>query len=166
MVVSRDYFRHMFGEMTLNKKDEIKETIVTELMTSALSILSKRNLNIIIDNTNLLQSYIDNIAQTVGYSNVQFRVMDVDKMTCIERNKKREAILMVPENVIGRQFQQFQSLLRTDFQTRKYNEKIKEKIENLSEDVLGIKTELPNAYIFDLDGKRSLKRVVVLHLAY
>jgi predicted kinase len=89
-VLSRDHIRAIFPPEYAEDKPNIEqEMMVTEIFNAALTAAARRKMNIVIDNTNVRKSYIEQIVQAVGYEDVRFKVMDADLLTCLERNRLR-----------------------------------------------------------------------------
>jgi predicted kinase len=92
VVLSRDHFRTMFPSRSVDgKPDAEQEMMVTEVFNTALTAAATRKMNIVIDNTNLRKTYIEQIVQSVGYEDVRFNIMEADLATCLERNRIRIA---------------------------------------------------------------------------
>ncbi len=140
--VNRDDFRLMLKDAQLceNKIEDMITSLVKDTIGKALS----KRLNVLVDNTNLKQKYISDIAETFKYqADIDYRVFDISLEKAIERDNAREA--KVGEGVIRRMHQSYKSLLDSfDFQPIK---KVARPVPSYEFDL-----KLPNAVIFDIDG--------------
>jgi len=141
--VNRDYFRLMF------RNEQICEPKVEDLISKVLnktvhSALTKK-LNVIIDNTNVKEKYIQQFIDEFKYSaDIEYQVFDISLDKALERDKGR--VGEVGEAVIKRMYKDYKILMDTfHFQPVK---KVKHRpiITPLYDSML-----LP-ATIFDIDG--------------
>ncbi len=140
--VNRDDFRLMLKDAQLceNKIEDMITALVKDTIGKALS----KRLNVLVDNTNLKQKYITDIAETFKYqADIDYRVFDISLEKAIERDNAREA--KVGEGVIRSMHQSYKSLLDSfNFQPIK---KVARPVPSYEFDL-----KLPNAVIFDIDG--------------
>jgi len=115
--MNRDDFRFMFKNIPFcdNKTEELITDIINSSVISALN----KGLNVIIDNTNVREKYINNfIDLVITKANVEFQIMDITIDEAIERDSKREK--SVGKEVIEKMFENYQNLIKTfDFTPRK-----------------------------------------------
>ena len=144
--VNRDDFRKMLkNEQVCEPKIE---DMVTDLMKATITKCLMRKLNVIIDNTNLKQKYINDFIETFKYdADIDYRVFDISIDKAIERDNNRDA--KVGEGVIKKMYKDFKVLMDSfDFQPVKKT--------NRPHLVPKFTTKLPNAVIFDIDGTLAL----------
>lgn len=114
IVVSRDLIRDEIFNLKSNedrrnyyesdfyKKEESVSIIQTKMINESLS----KNLNVIVDNTNLKKNYIMEILNKITIDiDIKYQVIDENILTILERNKNRE--YKVPENIIKIQEKHF-----------------------------------------------------------
>lgn len=145
--ISRDDYRYMlrnegFCEPKIEK-------MITEMHNRDVLIALSNNLNVIIDNTNLKISVINEIIDLVhDYANVKYMVFDIPKKTLIERDSKRERSVGV--DVIDKMYKQWEILKDSfDFQPVPKNRKQKQLLPNYDSD-------LPSCVVFDIDGTLAI----------
>lgn len=144
--VNRDDFRKMLKNAQVC--DPKIEDMITELMKTAITKCLMRKLNVIVDNTNLKQKYINDLVDTFKYSaDIDYRVFDISVDKAIERDNLRDS--KVGEGVIKKMFNDYKKLIDSfGFQPVKKVER-----PHLVPD---FKSELPQAVIFDIDGTLAL----------
>ena len=145
--VNRDSYRLMLrNEQICEPK---VEDLITKLVTNSIHQALVKNLNLIIDATNVKVKYINDFIKEFKYSaDIDYMVFDVPLATCIERDKNREA--KVGENVIKRMYSDFKILMDSfDFQPVV-------KIKQRPVIKPNFNSELPDCVIVDVDGTLSL----------
>ena len=89
--VNRDDFRKMLKNAQVCEPKI--EDMVTDLMKATITKCLMRKLNVIIDNTNLKQKYINDFIETFKYdADIDYRVFDISIDKAIERDNNREAL--------------------------------------------------------------------------
>lgn len=145
--VNRDDFRDMLksSQTCENKIEDMITSLVFGVIEEALS----KRLNIIVDNTNLKQKYINEIIEKFKYSaDIDYRVFDISLKKALEYNAGRER--KVPENVIEKMFKSYKQLIDGfDFNPLT-------KIEKRPVIIPDFGNRLRNAVIFDIDGTLAL----------
>lgn len=128
-----------------NKIEDLINDLIDETIFWALS----KKLNVIIDNTNLKQKYINHFIDKFKYhADIEYQIFDVSLDKAIERDKNRQAT--VGEAVIKRMYEDYKILMDSfDFQpVNKVNESPFKPIK--------YDPNLNNCVIFDLDGTLAL----------
>lgn len=140
--VNRDDFRFMLKNQPVCEPKI--EDAITKLVNNAIDVLLAKNMNVIVDNTNLKAKYIEAICEYVQYrADVHFRIFDISIDKAIERDNLREK--KVGEGVIRKMFSDYRSLIDTFlFQTR-----YKKKFVFVDPPY---DPSLPEIVIFDIDG--------------
>ena len=137
----REYYKDMHSK-DFNERENIISKLEIEMIRNAL----KLGKNVIVDNTNLKKTYIQQYLKTFVYNDINFKVFDdVDTETCIERDIKRVA--SVGPEVIRKQMKEFTSLKKTFQFTTQYaisRNTLEQNIRNAE--------VLPKCYVFDIDG--------------
>lgn len=144
--VNRDDFRKMLkNEQVCEPKIE---DMVTDLMKATITKCLMRKLNVIIDNTNLKQKYINDFIETFKYdADIDYRVFDISIDKAIERDNNRAA--KVGEGVIKKMYKDFKVLMDSfDFQPVKK--------QRPPEFILPNENKDKQAIIVDLDGTLSI----------
>jgi predicted kinase len=143
--VSRDDFR--YGLRNTGVTEPKIEDLITDLVDTTIIKCLNKNLNVIVDATNLKVSYINHFVELVKYkASVEFRIFDTPLDTCILRDSKRER--KVGEHVIKKMYKQYRTLVETyPFQNIPQQPAWKDRFEPLKQD-----KSLPEAIIVDLDG--------------
>lgn len=147
--ISRDEFRLMLrNQQILEPKLESMINVLQE--TTILQALRKK-MNVILDNTHLRESYINQIAKLVEYhADVEYMLFDASVKKCIERDSARE--MKVGEGVLLKMDKEF-SLLKDTF----HFENQKMKATYLKPSMLpDFSSKLPPAVICDLDGTLAI----------
>ena len=144
--ISRDDFRYMLQ----NKGwcEPKVENMITSMHNDAILTALSNGLNVIVDNTNLKISTINEIINLVHeYADVNYRVFDVPYETLLERDAARER--SVGKDVIDKMWKQWLILKDSfDFQPVKKAKYMKTITPNFN-------SELPDCVIFDIDGTIS-----------
>lgn len=143
--VGRDSFRYMLrNEQMCEPKIE---GMITDLVENTILQCLKRKLNVIVDNTHLKASRINEIIRLVEYhADVCFQVFNVPAKVCIERDKNREK--SVGEAVIN-QLNEDWLIISDSFafqDTKKKPGWKRPRIKYLFE------SDQPTAVLFDIDG--------------
>lgn len=141
--VSRDDFRYMLKGVGFCEPKV--EKMITYLVNQTIITALSNKFNVIVDNTNLKISSINEIKNLVKeYASVRYMVFDVPLKTLLERDAIRER--SVGEAVIKRMYEDWLVLKDSfDFQPVQ-RDKTKHYI------VPNFKSELPNAIWVDIDG--------------
>ena len=141
--VNRDSFRLMLRneQMCEPKIEDLITTLVNITIHNALA----KNLNVIVDATNVKEKYIRQFINEFKYSaDIDYQVFDISLEKAIERDKNRDA--KVGESVIKRMYNDYKILMDSfDFQPVT---KIKQR-PIIKPD---FKSELPDCVIVDVDG--------------
>lgn len=144
--VGRDSFRYMLRN---EGKCEVKvESMINELIENAILTALKYGMDVIVDNTNLKASKINEIIRLVEYNaDVCFQVFNVPAKTCIERDKLRDK--GVGENAIN-ELNEDWKVISDSFvfqDTKRKPEWKRNKIKYVFEH-----DQYPTCVIFDIDG--------------
>ncbi len=120
------------------------ESLINDMQDNLIISSLNKGLNVIIDNTNLKESYIKHFVDLVKYhASVEFQLFDISIDKAIERNKNRTK--KVPEDVIRKHYEQYKILIDSfDFS----NVKSKTKIYTNPK----FEISLEDAIICDIDG--------------
>jgi len=107
-----DSYRFMLNNYSMNKK---VEKVIMKMFFSDLRILLESNFDIIIDNTNTKESYINNYVEIINeFENVKIKniLIDVSLDDSFERNKKRSKVtgVFIPEHVISSMYENLNEL--------------------------------------------------------
>lgn len=153
LIINRDKLREMlFGytEENVNLYYKLPDLYLKEnQITSFQNYLIERALvkgnDVIVDNTNLKQSYINEFAKTFSKYEINFELMDVPLNVAIEIDRKRTR--SVGEEIIKRQFNNL-NILKKNFDFKPI---IPRQIEIFNDRLK------PRAIIFDIDGTLALK---------
>lgn len=140
--INRDDFRSMLKNQPLCQPKI--ETLINGLQDNAILSALNAKCNVIIDNTNLKDKYINHFMELVKHkADIEFMLFDVPAKTCIERDKLRDK--SVGATVINRMDKDFQ-ILKSSFvfqgqtmQSQIYRHPV-------------FDPQLPYCYIFDIDG--------------
>jgi predicted kinase len=145
--LNRDDMRYMFKGVGVTVPKI--EKLITNTLYDAVHKALNANLNVIVDQTNLKESYINEFIDEFIYkADISFRIFDISIDKAIERDSKRER--KVGEEVIRKMNKDYLRLFDSfDFSTRKMKPRIiTERFDN--------PTDLPKGIIFDMDGTLSL----------
>jgi predicted kinase len=142
--VSRDDFRYMLrNEPMLEFKGE---NLVTTLCFNTAKHALRTGYNVIIDNTHLRLSYINDAKHELGeLADIDYRYFDTPVETCIERDKGREHSVGV--EVIKKMHKDLKNLLDV-FDFEPYKKKERKRVDYAK----AWDSTLPDAVIFDVDG--------------
>lgn len=140
--VNRDDFRMMLKNSQLCENKI--EDMITKMIFNVIGECLGKKLNVIVDNTNLKQRYIDNIIENFRFqADIDYRVFDISLDKAIERDNGRDA--KVGAGVIKKMVEDYKYLTGTfDFQPVKM-----QKAPLVQPDW---DSELPEAVLFDIDG--------------
>lgn len=145
--VNRDSYRLMLrNEQVCEPK---VEDLITKLVNISIHQALSKNLNVIVDATNVKEKYIRQFIEEFKYSaDIDYRIFDISVEKAIERDLNREAT--VGEKVIRRMYNDYKILMDSfDFQpvTKiKQRPVIRPNFNSL----------LPDAVIFDIDGTLAI----------
>jgi predicted kinase len=146
--VNRDSYRYMFRNegWTENKIEQM----ISELVDFSIIQALNNKLNVIVDATNLKQSYINHFIELVKYkADIEFNIFTVPLETCIERDKNRTRT--VGEKIIMEQYKNYQILIKNfNFDKIYKTPSCNDIFIPLEQDL-----SLPKAAIFDFDGSIS-----------
>ncbi len=107
--INRDDYRFMLKNLPVC--DYKVEKLITQLSEEAILLALDAGFNVIIDNTNLKESYIDRFKDLVDdLAEIEYKVFDIELSEAIERDKKREK--MVGEEVINRMYNDYLTLIK------------------------------------------------------
>lgn len=145
--VSRDDFRLMLKNAQMCEPKV--EDLITELVKISIHKSLMRNLNVIIDATNLKEKYIRSFIDEFKYSaDIDYRVFDISLEKALERDRNRE--MKVGDEVIKKMYKDYKNLMDSfDFQpVTKLKDRpfVKPDFTN----------PLPECVIFDIDGTLAL----------
>lgn len=120
--VSRDDFRFMLKNAPVCEPKI--EALVSELVDNTILSSLKKGLNVIIDNTNLKASYINDFIELVKYhASVEFQIFDISVEKALDRDKDREK--SVGEKVIKDMYKNYKILMDSfDFSNRPQKSKV------------------------------------------
>lgn len=146
--VSRDDFRSMLKNSGVVENKV--ENIINELIDSSITQSLKKNMNVIVDNTNLKEKYIRYIIEKFKYiADIDYQVFDISLDKAIERDKARtEKTVGAP--ALTKMYKEYKILMDSfDFQpvTR---------IKSKPHLVPDFKSTKQDAVIFDIDGTLAL----------
>lgn len=141
--IGRDDFRYSLKNVGFC--DNKIETMISTLMFNTIDVCLKNKLNVIIDNTNLKLSYINEFINHYKYKvDIEFKRFDITLEEAIERDKNRTRT--VGKKVIENQYKQYQELTKGfGFETI-----IKLKEPHYVEPPYN--AHLEDIYVFDIDG--------------
>lgn len=145
--VSRDNFRDMFKSS--RKLSPKEEKLISHSLDKSVEQGLKMGFNIIIDNTNLKLSHINEFVNKFKYyADIEFRVFDISLSKALERDNNREH--KVGKEVINRMYNNYKILMDTfDFQTV-YKANRTHVVPNES--------TLDSAVLFDIDGTLAIMK--------
>lgn len=153
LIVNRDKLREMlfgYSENTINEYYKLPDLYLKEnQVTSFQNYLIERALvkgnDVIVDNTNVKQSYINDFLKQFSKYQIEFEVVECDLQEAIRRDKIRTR--SVGEDIIKRQFNNL-NILKKNFNFKTILPK-----ENL---IFNDKSKT-KCVIFDIDGTLALK---------
>lgn len=141
--VNRDDFRAMLknSQICENKIEDMITALVIDTIERALM----KNLNVLIDNTNLKAKYIDEFVQRFKYqADIDFRLFDISLQKAIERDALRDK--KVGTGVIKKMYDSYKVLIDSfDFQPVS-------RVKNRPIIKPTFDSHLPDAVVFDIDG--------------
>jgi predicted kinase len=106
--ICRDDYRFMMKDLPVC--DTKVEDIISKLVLTAIDLSLAKNLNVIIDQTNVKLKYIESLAEHVKYkANFSVKIFDITLEEAIERDNKREK--KVGKDVIKRMYKDFRNLV-------------------------------------------------------
>lgn len=106
--INRDDFRFMLKGVPVC--DHKVEKLINDLQYNALISALDAGFNVIIDNTNLKESYINGFLKIVGdKAEIEFKIFDITLDEALQRNLVREK--KVDADVVTKMFNQYKNLL-------------------------------------------------------
>jgi len=161
-IVSRDTERiALFGEYRMG--DNKEEKIITHMVYEKVSRLLENKCNVILDNTHLKMSYINDIVKRFNYA-ADIHIKHFEDYTLRQldiRNFNRGVATgkKIPTKVIKRQVNMHQSMMKQDYYAIIFYPKKNEgvKCNNMSQPIFfpGTEIEVKNLYVCDIDGTLS-----------
>lgn len=144
MRISRDDFRFMMKDSpVLETKGE---SILTEMVQNSIASLTKVGYDVIVDQTNCNKKHLVSLIEFCQqHGDVHFQIFDVPKSTLIERDSMREK--SVGEDVINRMYNGWLKIFDSNFDFS-----IRKKKDRFVSSYQINDSELPKAFIFDMDG--------------
>lgn len=141
--VNRDDFRHMFRNEPIC---EFKvEEMITDVSNAAIMEALQYKKNVLVDNTNLKQEYIDAVVDLVStYADVEFLTFDISLDKAIERDANREK--KVGEKVITKMFKEYKKLMDSGLNFNTIPKKARKYVDPPYD------KNLPDVVLFDIDG--------------
>jgi len=120
--VNRDDFRFMLKDAAMCEPKV--ENLISDLVDNAIMTLLNKNMNVIVDATNLKASYINHFIDLVRTTaDVEFQIFDISIKKAMERMANRDR--KVPLDVVERMFEQYKILMDSfDFTTRRKQPRI------------------------------------------
>jgi predicted kinase len=145
--INRDEYRYMLKDSQMCEPKV--ETLISELVNSAIDKSLSKKLNVIVDATNVRLKYIKEFIERYKYrADIDYRVFDISLDKAIERDKNRQ--MKVGEDVIIKMYQNYKILIDSfDFQPIK-------KIEHAPHLIPNFSSDKESAIIFDIDGTLAL----------
>jgi len=145
--ICRDDFRFMMKNLPI--LDSKGEMLVTDLVFSSAKKVLLSGFNVIMDATHVRKTYINQIEKELGeMANISFQVFDTPLEVCIARDLERERT--VGEEIILKMHKDFETL-KKEFNFESIPQKNRMKKDH-SEDWKGNRSDLPFAFITDIDG--------------
>jgi predicted kinase len=145
--VSRDDFRDMLKNSGVVENKV--ENIINELVDATIEQSLLKKMNVIVDNTNLKEKYIQTIIEKFKYSaDIEYQVFDVSLDKAIERDRNRTE-KTVGKHIISKMYKDYKVLMDSfDFQPVS-----KQTRPHLTPNFNSLKQ---SAVIFDIDGTLAL----------
>ena len=107
--INRDDFRFMLKGVPVC--DHKVEKLINDLQYNALSSSLDAGFNVIIDNTNLKESYINGFLKIVGdKADIEFKIFDITLDEALERNLTREK--KVDVEIVTKMYSQYRNLVK------------------------------------------------------
>lgn len=145
--VSRDDFREMLKNSGVVENKV--ENIINELVNSTIEQSLLKKMNVIVDNTNLKEKYIQDIIEKFKYSaDIDYQVFDISLDKAIERDKSR-ADKNVGAHTITKMYKDYKVLL----DSFSFQPVSKQTRPHLTPDFNSAKQQ---AVVFDIDGTLAL----------
>jgi len=152
LIVNRDQLREMlfgYSQENINNYYELpdlylKENQITIFQNLLIEKALKKGNDVIIDNTNLKQSYINDFLKNFNEYEINFCLLECSLEEAIKRDKSR--IRSVGEEVIKRQFNNLK-ILKKNF---KFKEQLPSQIKIYNNH------SKPKAFVFDIDGTLAI----------
>ena len=142
--VCRDDFRFMLKDSPICEPKI--ENLISDLVDESILTLLNKNLNVIVDATNVKASYINHFIKLVEtVADVEFMVFDISMKKAMERMEGRDR--KVDIKVVQAMFDNYKILMDSfDFTTRRKKARI------FPDYTKNWDPKLPNAVVFDVDG--------------
>jgi len=144
--IGRDAFRLMLrNELSCEPKIE---DLISKLLISSVHKALMKNLNVIIDNTNLKERYINEFIDEFKYdADIDYHVFDISLDKALERDKLRDH--QAGELVVKTMFKDYQNLCGSfGFQPVKKQKRVPI--------IPDFNSSLPECVLFDVDGTLAL----------
>ncbi len=107
--INRDDFRFMLKGVPVC--DHKVEKLINDLQYNALLSSLDAGFNVIIDNTNLKESYINGFLKIVGdKADIEFKIFDITLDEALQRNLVREK--KVDSDVVTKMYSQYRNLVK------------------------------------------------------
>jgi len=107
--INRDDFRFMLKGVPVC--DHKVEKLINDLQYNALLSSLDAGFNVIIDNTNLKESYINGFLKIVGdKADIEFKIFDITLDEALERNLTREK--KVDVEIVTKMYSQYRNLVK------------------------------------------------------
>jgi predicted kinase len=107
--INRDDFRFMLKGVPVC--DHKVERLINDLQYNALLSSLDAGFNVIIDNTNLKESYINGFLKIVGdKADIEFKIFDITLDEALERNLTREK--KVDVEIVTKMYSQYRNLVK------------------------------------------------------
>lgn len=118
VIVSRDNFRNMLKNQS--SCEPKVEKMITEMQNFCIKESLSKNLNVIVDNTNIKAKYLNKLIKDFNHiSTIEFMVFDISLKKAIERDSFRIGNEKAGEDVIKEMFRKYEILLDSfDLSTR------------------------------------------------
>jgi predicted kinase len=141
--INRDDYRMMLrDERTCDFR---VENLITDLCNEAISESLSKKFNVIVDNTNLKEKYLQALIDHVQpLANIEFRIFDISLDKALERDASREK--SVGEVVLKKMYKDFKNISDNPI----VHTSLKKSARIYTPPVFN--TTLPFTYIFDIDG--------------
>lgn len=151
--VNRDDFRFMLRNQPFCE-DKIEKMINDLQMITIRECLNNR-LNVIVDNTNLKESYINPIVRSFNHrADIEFMLLDISYEKALERDNAREK--KVGEEVLKRMFENYK-VFKDSFHFQNLPQLKREKVaEEFLKSKVKYDPELKDCVISDIDGTLAI----------
>jgi RNA ligase len=134
----REYYAH--NNVVLQAREEMVSAVLVATIHAALD----KGANVVIDNTHLEKRYIDKYVKEFPYCRICLKAFSTSLEECITNDAKRSEDERVGVDKIQMQYTKFKTILKY-IATKQY-------IEPHKLDPIKAAEDLPEGYIFDIDG--------------